>query len=82
MCLCIRSRGTQIKLFWQNRGDYLCVQVKRQKTKKLLATNFEIFRMKYVSYSTKCLVVRVCRAACSTCGCCFRLLPDNDHFHI
>lgn len=36
-----------MKIFWQNAGEYLCVQVTRHsKTKKTHYTNFEIFRMK------------------------------------
>jgi len=32
------------KMYWQNKGDYLCVKVDRSsKTKKVASTNFEIF---------------------------------------
>lgn len=37
---------TGIKLFWQDRGDYLAVQMTRHKTKKTTSTHFEIFRVK------------------------------------
>jgi len=36
-----------MKIFWQNAGEFLCVQVTRHsKTKKTHYTNFEIFRMR------------------------------------
>ncbi|KAI8909825.1 eukaryotic translation initiation factor eIF2A-domain-containing protein [Gorgonomyces haynaldii] len=34
------------KLFWQQQGDYLLVRVDRAKTKKQIATSFEVFRMR------------------------------------
>jgi len=37
---------TGIKMFWQDRGDYLAVQMTRHKTKKTTSTHFEIFRVK------------------------------------
>jgi len=35
-----------IKMHWQQAGDYLCVKFSIMKTKKTMATNFEIFRMR------------------------------------
>ena len=35
-----------IKLHWQDGGDYLCIKVARRKTKKTMTTNFEVFRMR------------------------------------
>jgi translation initiation factor 3 subunit B len=35
-----------IKLTWQNNGDYLCLGIARRKTKKTIIHNFEIFRMR------------------------------------
>lgn len=35
-----------IKLNWQDTGDYLCVRIARRKTKKTIIHNFEIFRMR------------------------------------
>ena len=35
-----------IRLHWQDGGDYLCIKVARRKTKKTLTTNFEVFRMR------------------------------------
>ena len=35
-----------IKLHWQDSGDYLCIKVARRKSKKTMTTNFEIFRMR------------------------------------
>mmetsp|Transcript_26880 Transcript_26880/g.43881 ORF Transcript_26880/g.43881 Transcript_26880/m.43881 type:complete len:667 (-) Transcript_26880:280-2280(-) len=38
---------TDIKLHWQNEGDFLCVKVDRHtKTKKSTFTNFEFFRLR------------------------------------
>ncbi|KAJ3011033.1 Translation initiation factor 3 subunit b [Thoreauomyces humboldtii] len=36
----------ECKMFWQAAGDYLLVNVERQKTKKSTVTNFEIFRLR------------------------------------
>ena len=37
----------QCKLYWQNQGDFLCVQVDRHtKTKKSIFCNLEIFRVR------------------------------------
>ena len=35
-----------IKLYWQESGDYLCVKVIRRKTKTTLRTNLELFRLR------------------------------------
>ena len=35
-----------IKLHWQDRGDFLCIKVARKKSKKTMTTNFEVFRMR------------------------------------
>ncbi|KAH8096621.1 translation initiation factor eIF-3b [Cristinia sonorae] len=38
---------TECKLYWQNQGDFLCVQVDRHtKTKKSIFCNLEIFRVR------------------------------------
>ena len=47
----IRSKNlvnvSAVKLFWQNKGDFLCAQVTRHtKTKKTTFTNFEVFRVR------------------------------------
>jgi len=35
-----------LKLYWQDAGDYLCVKVIRRKTKTKMHTNLEIFRLR------------------------------------
>lgn len=35
-----------VKLHWQDSGDYLCVKLARKKTKKTIIHNFEIFRLR------------------------------------
>lgn len=35
-----------IKMHWQEAGDYLCVKLARKKTKKTIVHNFEIFRLR------------------------------------
>ena len=37
---------TECKLFWQSQGEFLLVRVDRMKSKKVSATNFELFRVK------------------------------------
>ncbi len=36
----------ELKMYWQNGGEYLLCKILRQKTKKQIVTNFEVFRMK------------------------------------
>lgn len=35
-----------VRMHWQDCGDYLAIKVKRRKTKKTITNNFEIFRMR------------------------------------
>ena len=35
-----------IKLHWQDKGDFLCIKVARKKTKKTMKTNFEVLRIR------------------------------------
>ena len=35
-----------IRLHWQDKGDFLCIKVARKKSKKTMTTNFEVFRMR------------------------------------
>jgi len=37
---------SDIKMHWQNKGDYMCVKMARTKKQKVISSNFEIFRMR------------------------------------
>jgi len=55
----------QCRLYWQNRGDFLCVRVDRHtKTKKSMFCNLEIFRVREKDFPVEVVELKGMMIAC------------------
>ncbi|THH31902.1 hypothetical protein EUX98_g2282 [Antrodiella citrinella] len=72
---------TECKLYWQNQGDFLCVQVDRHtKTKKSIFCNLEIFRVREKDFPVEVVELKdtVVNFSWEPKGDRFALVSSND----